>query len=155
MPTRQENLALKNPQIIRPVDSRSKQYYNPFPVAKILIVDDDADCLELLSIHLKRRGHSVNSAKDGPEALEQAAGERPHAIILDLRLPGVDGGRVVQLLRDNTLTQATPVLLISAADRRWAAKRIPTTDPLIRFIEKPIDFEHLDKTLGELLASRP
>lgn len=119
-------------------------------MAKILIVDDDPDCVELLTLHLRRRGHATVGAKDGPDALEAASWERPDLIILDLRMPSVDGVRVIEILRGNDLTAGTPVILMSAADREWATRRMPD-DPLVRFVEKPLDFDALDRTLAALL----
>jgi CheY-like chemotaxis protein len=116
-----------------------------------LVVDDDPDCIELLSIHLLKKGHVVVGAKDGPDALERASWERPDAVLLDLRLPAVDGIRVIEILRANELTARTPIVLMSAADREWATRRLPE-DPLTRFIEKPLEFEKLDALILELLA---
>lgn len=121
-------------------------------MAKILIVDDDPDCVELLSIHLLGKGYVVVSAKDGPTALERASWERPDLILVDLRMPAVDGIRVIEILRGNELTAATPVILMSAADRDWATRRLPA-DSATRFIEKPLDFARLDVLLGELLGA--
>jgi CheY-like chemotaxis protein len=121
-------------------------------VAKILIVDDDPDCVELLSIHLQRRGHAVVGAKDGPAALERIAAERPDLIILDLRMPSVDGIRVIEIMRGNALTADTPIILMSAADKEWATRRLPP-DPLVRFIEKPLDFEALNGMCTMLLPA--
>jgi CheY-like chemotaxis protein len=120
-------------------------------MSKILIVDDDPDCVELLSIHLLQRGHVVVGAKDGPEALERASWERPDLILLDLRMPSVDGIRVIEILRHNELTAATPIVLMSAADKEWATRRLPP-DPLVRFIEKPLDFDALSLIVSELLT---
>lgn len=121
-------------------------------MAKILIVDDDPDCIELLSIHLLHRGHAVVGAKDGPAALESASWERPGLILLDLRMPSVDGIRVIEILRGNSLTAATPIILMSAADREFATRRL-TPDPIVRFIEKPLDFDALDKLVTELIPA--
>ncbi|MBI5245602.1 MAG: response regulator [Elusimicrobia bacterium] len=124
-------------------------------MAKILIVDDDPDCVELLSIHLLSKGYAVVSAKDGPSALESASWERPDLILVDLRMPAVDGIRVIEILRGNELTAATPIILMSAADREWATRRLPT-DAATRFIEKPLDFAQLDGLLSDLLSpARP
>ena len=89
-------------------------------MAKILVVDDDPDCVQLLSIHLTRQGHQVFEAKDGPTALERASWESPDAILLDLRLPAVDGIRVIEILRGNELTVKTPIILMSAVNREFA-----------------------------------
>ncbi len=121
-------------------------------MAKILIVDDDPDCVELLSIHLLKRGHAVVGAKDGPDALDHASWDRPDLIVLDLRMPMVDGIRVIEILRANELTSRTPVILMSASDKAWATRRLPE-DPLTRFLEKPLDFDQLHALFGELLPA--
>ncbi|MDP3541776.1 MAG: response regulator [Elusimicrobiota bacterium] len=121
-------------------------------MAKVLIVDDDPDCVELLTIHLLRRGHVILGAKDGPDALETASWERPDLIVLDLRMPTVDGIRVIEILRGNELTAQTPIILMSAADREWATRRLPA-DPLVRFLEKPLDFDALNGMVAELLPA--
>lgn len=121
---------------------------------KILVVDDDPDCIELLSIHLTRRGYAVIEAKDGPAALERAAYDRPHLILLDLRMPTVDGIRLIEILRGNELTARTPIVLMSAADKEWATRRL-VPDPIVRFIEKPLDFDALDALCLLLLSPAP
>lgn len=121
---------------------------------KILVVDDDPDCIELLSIHFKRRGYAVIGAKDGPEAFERAAYDRPDLILLDLRMPTVDGIRIIEILRGNSLTERTPIVLMSAAEKEWATRRLKP-DPIVRFIEKPLDFDALDSVCSSLLASAP
>lgn len=121
-------------------------------MAKVLIVDDDPDCVELLTIHLLRRGHVILGAKDGPDALETASWERPDLIVLDLRMPTVDGIRVIEILRGNDLTAKTPIILMSAADKEWATRRL-TPDPLVRFLEKPLDFDALNGLVAELLPA--
>ena len=99
-----------------------------------------------------RRGHVVVSAANGAGALERAAWDKPDAVILDVRLPTLEGGRVVEILRANPLTKETPVVLISAADRRWLQGRMPL-DALTRFVEKPLDFDALDETIAALLPA--
>lgn len=121
-------------------------------MAKVLVVDDDPDCVELLTIHLLRRGHVILGAKDGPDALETASWERPDLIVLDLRMPTVDGIRVIEILRGNELTAQTPIILMSAADKEWATRRLPA-DPLVRFLEKPLDFDALNGMVAELLPA--
>lgn len=121
-------------------------------MAKVLVVDDDPDCIELLSLHLHRRGHDVVGAKDGPDALERAAYERPDLILLDLRMPSVDGIRIIEILRGNSLTARTPIVLMSAANKEWATRRL-VPDPIVRFIEKPLEFDELDRLCAEFLPA--
>ena len=123
-------------------------------MARLLVVDDDMDCIEFLSIHLTRRGHQVLAAASGAAALARVAVSPPDLLVLDLRLPGMDGARVVEILRGDAATERVPVIFISAADSKWAASRLPA-DPLTRYLEKPLDFARLDETLSELLAPPP
>ncbi|MDO8757506.1 MAG: response regulator [Elusimicrobiota bacterium] len=120
---------------------------------KILVVDDDPDCVEMLSIHLKRRGYTVVGANDAPNALERAAYDRPDLILLDVRMPSVDGFRITEILRSNELTELTPIVLMSAAGKMWATRRL-VPDPTVRFIEKPLDFDALDALCALLIRPR-
>lgn len=82
--------------------------------AKILIVDDENDLVELLDYNLKKEGYSVLLAGDGIGALAVAAKELPDLVILDIMLPGMQGLDVLRELRKKTETQAMPVILLTA-----------------------------------------
>ena len=58
---------------------------------QILVVDDEKDIVELISLNLKREGHKVIAAHTGEEALELIKAHRPDLIVLDLLLPGIQG----------------------------------------------------------------
>ena len=78
----------------------------------ILIVEDNADLAFGLRNNLEIEGHAVEVASDGHAGLAAARSLRPHLIILDLMLPGLDGYRVLKALRDGGLD--TPVLILTA-----------------------------------------
>jgi CheY-like chemotaxis protein len=118
----------------------------------ILVVDDDPDLVLLLKTHLEARGHSVDGAGSVAEAMTLAAARRPHAVVLDFCLPKIDGARFIEILRADPLTQETPVIVVSAASQSWVDSRLPP-DPLVRLVEKPIDFAKLDKVIAELVAA--
>lgn len=80
----------------------------------ILVVDDEADILELISYNLKREGYAVHTATTGEQALASAASMKPDAIILDLMLPGMDGFSVCTRLKDQPHTRAIPVIMLTA-----------------------------------------
>ena len=61
------------------------------PEARILIVDDEPNIVELLSVSLKFQGFEVHTASSGPAALDRAREVRPDAVILDVMMPGMDG----------------------------------------------------------------
>ncbi len=81
---------------------------------KILIVDDEEDILELLSVNLKRDGYEVLRAVNGEDAVSLASAEKPDLVILDLMLPGVDGLTVCRMLKGSTLTRHIPVIMLTA-----------------------------------------
>ncbi|MDX6770328.1 MAG: response regulator [Elusimicrobiota bacterium] len=121
-------------------------------MAKILIVDDDADVLELLKFHLDRTGHEAFTARGGADALERAAYDRPDLVLLDLRRPIVDGVRVLQILRDNPLTRRVGVVIMSAGPLNELRPRL-AADELVRCLEKPLDFGQLSVVIAELIAA--
>jgi pilus assembly protein CpaE len=81
---------------------------------KILIVDDDADTVEFLSLLLTRQGYQAISAMNGLEALSQAHKQAPDLIILDVMMPGLDGFEVARSLRRHPETALIPILMFTA-----------------------------------------
>ena len=81
-------------------------------MARILVVEDNADLAYGLRNNLEIEGHVVSIAEDGLKGLEAARSESPDLIILDLMLPGLDGYRVLQTLRGEGVE--APVLILTA-----------------------------------------
>jgi DNA-binding response OmpR family regulator len=79
--------------------------------AKILIVDDEAPIIEVLSYNLKQANYEVVIARDGEEALAQARKEQPDLILLDLMLPKLDGLDVCRILRKE---RDMPIIMLTA-----------------------------------------
>jgi len=82
--------------------------------AKILVVDDEQDMVDLLTYNLKARGYEVRAASNGLDALKQARLELPDLILLDLMLDGIDGYSVCEILRHQPSTATVPVIMITA-----------------------------------------
>jgi two-component system phosphate regulon response regulator PhoB len=82
--------------------------------AKILVVDDEEDILELVRYNLDREGYTVTCAASGEEALEAAAAQPVDLIVLDLMLPGIDGLEVARRLRQSAETKETPIVMLTA-----------------------------------------
>ncbi len=80
---------------------------------RILVVDDEAQIVELLRSYLRRDGFDVDEAADGEAALAAAARLRPDLIILDLMLPKMDGREVCRRIRE---TANTPIIMLTARD---------------------------------------
>jgi CheY-like chemotaxis protein len=83
----------------------------PAPKRRLLVVDDNKDAAESMSMLLEMWGHEVAFAYDGPSALETAEQWRPEAVFLDIGLPGMDGYQVAERLRE--LPQAKDAVLIA------------------------------------------
>jgi len=83
-------------------------------MAKILIVDDESDILELVCLNLERKEHETIRAPDGVVGLEKAFSHRPDLIVLDIMLPGIDGYGVFKRLRQDSRTHGIPVIMLSA-----------------------------------------
>src|ERR1700726_3061686 len=80
---------------------------------RILVVDDEAQIVDLLRSYLRRDGFEVEEAADGEAALAAAARLRPDLIILDLMLPKMDGREVCRRIRETT---NTPIIMLTARD---------------------------------------
>jgi two-component system phosphate regulon response regulator PhoB len=80
----------------------------------IMIVEDEADILELLTYHLTREGYGVMGLANGELALAEIRRNKPQLILLDLMLPGVGGLEVCRLLKANPETAGIPVVMVTA-----------------------------------------
>ena len=94
-------------------------------MATILIVDDDGDNREVLSRLLAMDGHTTVCASDGKQAIDLLASERPALVILDIRMPTMDGIEFLAVIRSYLRWQALPVIVLSGVpeeDRKRAAR---------------------------------
>jgi two-component system phosphate regulon response regulator PhoB len=82
--------------------------------ARILVVDDEPDLLELVRVTLTQSGHQVDTAASGREALDALRRRRPDLLILDLMLPDVSGTELCRRLRSERETATLPVLMLTA-----------------------------------------
>lgn len=97
------------------------------PEARVLVVDDEDNIVELLSVSLKFQGFEVHTATNGASALDLARDVKPDAVILDVMMPGMDGFGVLRRLRADGID--APALfphcagLVAGQDRRADARR--------------------------------
>jgi two-component system phosphate regulon response regulator PhoB len=80
----------------------------------ILVVDDEEDIQELLTLNLVREGYDVVTADTGEQALELAQAKLPALTVLDLMLPGLGGLDVCKILKNNSKTRHIPVIMLTA-----------------------------------------
>jgi len=80
----------------------------------VLVVDDEADLVELVSYNLKKEGFAVDSASDGEEALSKIRKKKYDLLILDLMLPGLQGMELCRILRNDPKTVHIPIIMLTA-----------------------------------------
>ncbi|UCD48609.1 MAG: response regulator [Phycisphaerales bacterium] len=80
----------------------------------ILVVDDEEDIRELVTLNLRREGYSVVACETGEQALKQVSAKTPDAIVLDLMLPGIDGLEVCRQLKADPKTPQVAVVMLTA-----------------------------------------
>jgi two-component system, cell cycle sensor histidine kinase and response regulator CckA len=108
----------------------------------ILIVDDESESLRLLTETLVAEGYQVRSANSGQLALASVSAWLPHLILLDIRMPGIDGFEVCQRLKAGEETRNIPILFISAArDTEELVKGLALG--AVDYITKPFQREEL------------
>ena len=119
---------------------------------RILLVEDEEDFARLLAKGLREQAYAVDSAYDGPSALEKAAVNDYDLVILDVMLPGVNGHEVCRRLRSAGFT--APVLMLTALDQpedRIAGLDTGADD----YLGKPFDFGELLARIRALLRRTP
>jgi DNA-binding response OmpR family regulator len=114
-------------------------------VKTILMADDDKFFLQVLSRFLGQAGYEVRTARNGQEALDAVAAERPDLLVLDVALPLVPGDEVARRLGDGR----PPVLFISGRDLDRTAG---LEGPGFRFLTKPADLDEVLAKVQELLT---
>ena len=116
--------------------------------ARILLVDDEPDVVNLIRRYLERAGCRVLVARDGAETLRVARRDQPELIILDIILPDVDGFTVLEWLKADPLTGMIPVLLLSVVDDARRGKLLGAVDYLVKPVSEPVLLERVGRILG-------
>jgi len=82
--------------------------------ARILVVDDEKDILELVSYNLKKEGFHISTSHDGEDALQKIRSDRYNLLILDLMLPGIQGMDLCKILKSDDDTASIPIIMLTA-----------------------------------------
>lgn len=117
---------------------------------KILLVEDNEMNRDMLSRRLKRKGYEVVIAVDGEKGIAMAQSEKPHLILMDLNLPGVNGWDATRRLKDASETRSIPVIALTAhamTGDRQKALEAGCDD----YDSKPIEFSRLLDKIQKLL----
>jgi CheY-like chemotaxis protein len=120
---------------------------------KVLIVEDNADWRELLTMIIKKMGHQVLIAVTGEEGVEQAAAAHPDLILMDLGLPRMSGDQATARLKSDPATRDIPIIIQTAFGSSPSAHRAMEAGA-IEILHKPISIMEIQKVVTKYLAAR-
>ncbi len=111
----------------------------------VLVIDDDMITRELLKNYLSKLGYAVAVAADGETGFKMAKKLRPDAILLDVKMPGMDGWKVLSALKNNSLLSDIPVIMTSIVEERNKGVALGAAD----YIVKPVKRDQLAAVLNK------
>lgn len=122
--------------------------------SKVLVVDDEPNILLSLEFLIKKAGFQVRTARDGEEALEALAAERPDLVLLDVMMPRKDGYEVCQTIRQNPDWQDIKIIMLTAKGREVEKEKglaLGADD----YITKPFSTQEVVAKVREVLSCPP
>lgn len=117
---------------------------------KVLVIDDEPSIVDLFTEYLNGQGFDVISAGGGEEGLDRLRLDRPDIVLLDMRMPDMDGLETLRRIRK--VDMRVPVLMISGNDDIAAAKAAIALGAF-DYTLKPVDFDYLARALDKMLAT--
>ena len=123
---------------------------------KVLLVDDDADFVEIHRAVLEKNGYEVIAAYNGTECLEKTRSEKPDLIVLDVMMATQsEGFNVSRDLRNSEHTRRIPILMVTSINETvpYKFQRDETWLPVDSFVEKPIVPEQLLEKVAAMLSA--
>lgn len=118
---------------------------------KILLVDDEKDLVESVTMRLEHAGYEVVPSYDGVDAFERVRKEKPDIIILDIMLPKMDGYKVCGLLKKDARYAKIPIVMFTAKAHD-ADEKLAREVGADAYIVKPFEAKTLLDKISELLA---
>ena len=121
-------------------------------MAKILLVEDNEMSRDMLSRRLTRRGYDVVIAEDGQKGVDMATSERPDLILMDMRLPVMDGWEATRRIKESGATNSIPVIALTAhamSEDRDQALAAGCED----YDTKPVELDRLLEKINRLLGA--
>jgi len=121
------------------------------PKFLILVVDDSADNVAMISLFLQQQGYRVVTANNGEDAVTIAAQMLPNIILMDINLPTLDGLGATRRIRENDALRDVPVVAITAFGTE-GFQRAAYDAGLSGYLTKPIDLDRMHQLIARLLS---
>ena len=124
-------------------------------MTKVLVVDDDPDFVEIISMVLKKEGYELDSAASGNQGLEKMRVSPPDILLLDVMMSGIlDGVNVSFAMSEDPELATVPIVMISSIPDSPNADQFPTDEyvPISAWITKPVQPDSLLKTVKRLVS---
>ena len=122
-------------------------------MAKILIIDDDADNCELLSRALAREGHTIQCAADYREAMKALVAATPDFVVLDVLMPAMDGITLLEVIRSSPRWVFLPVVILTAFPENPRLAEVAALGVNRVFAKAKYDLNELLRCVGERVAA--
>ncbi len=120
-------------------------------MTRVLVIDDEAPIRLLCRVNLEAEKMDVLEASDGASGLEQARGQQPDVILLDVMMPGVDGWQIAEQLLDDPRTTGIPIIFLTArAEFRDRARGLDIGG--VDYVTKPFNPLELAPLVEDVLA---
>ncbi len=113
-------------------------------MAKVLVVDDEPEAVELLVEFLSSKGYEVLTATSGEEALRRVREDRPHLVLLDIRMPKMSGLDVLRRIRE--IDAEMGVIMVTAVNEEDVGRQALELGAF-DYIVKPLDLKYLERSL--------
>jgi CheY-like chemotaxis protein len=117
----------------------------------ILVVDDSADNVAMLSLYLQQQGYRVVTATDGEDAISVASSTLPNLILMDISMPRLDGLGATRKIRENDVLRNVPVIAVTAFGTE-GFQRAAYDVGVSGYLTKPIDFARMHQLIARLLS---
>lgn len=121
------------------------------PKFLILVVDDSADNLAVISLYLQHHGYRVVTANNGEDAVTIAAQMLPNLILMDINLPTLDGLGATRRIRETEALREVPVIAITAFGTE-GFQRAAYDVGVSGYLTKPLDLDRMNQLIGRLLS---
>ena len=113
-------------------------------MAKVLVVDDEPEAVELLVEFLSAKGYEVLTATNGEEAVRRVKEDRPHLVLLDVRMPKMDGMEALRRIRE--IDPEMGVIMVTGVNEEDVGRKA-LEQGAFDYIVKPLDLKYLERSL--------